>query len=130
MSKNKNAHHDDHRPNVGLYVKVFAALMVLTVVTVAISKLHMPRPQAIALGLFVASIKATLVGALFMHLWGEKKLIHKFLYVTVACAAILILPLIDCALIVRQVTERVSVGEQHPGGHEGGHGSAEPTEKH
>jgi hypothetical protein len=106
--------------------------MVLTLVTVVISKFHMPRPQAIALGLFVASIKASLVGALFMHLWGEKKLIHKFLYVTVAGAAILIIPLIDCALIVHQATQRVSVGEQHPSEHESGHGAehASPLEKH
>ena len=132
MSKNKNAHHDDHRPNVGLYIKVFAALMVLTLVTVVISKFHMPRPQAIALGLFVASIKASLVAALFMHLWGEKKLIHTFLYGTVACAAILILPLIDCAILVHRATTRMSVAEQHPAEHGSGHGAehAAPAEKH
>lgn len=129
MSKNKNAHHDDHRPDVGLYVKVFAALMVLTLITVVISKFHMPRPQAIALGLLVASIKATLVGSIFMHLWGEKKLIHKFLYVTVACAAILLIPLIDCAIIVHKATQRVAVGEQHPDEHQGA-AHASPLEKH
>ena len=63
MSTHKDDSHDAHRPNVGLYVKVFGALMVLTLVTVVISKFHLPRPQAIGLGLFVAAIKATLVGA-------------------------------------------------------------------
>src|SRR4051812_37536355 len=99
MSKNSDASRDEHRPDVGMYVKVFGALMVLTLVTVAISKVHLPRPQAIALGLFVACIKASLVGALFMHLWGENKLIHNALYITVAGAMIMILPLLDCVMI-------------------------------
>jgi len=125
MSKNKagkhDAHHDDHRPDVKLYLGVFAALMVLTCVTVLISKFHLPRPQAIALGLFVALIKASLVGAIFMHLWGEKKMIHKFLYVTVACAAILVLPMIDFVLTRSRVIEHADVAAQHPdegAGHE------------
>ena len=105
---------DKHRPNVKLYIGVFAALMVLTCVTVVISKFHLPRPQAIALGLFVASVKAALVGALFMHLWGENKLIHKFLYVTIACAAILVLPMIDFVLLSPRQQHRVAVADQHP----------------
>jgi caa(3)-type oxidase subunit IV len=118
MSKNNDAHHDAHRPNVGLYVKVFLALMLLTLITVAISKVHLPRPQAIALGLFVASIKAALVGALFMHLWGENKLIHKALWITVGGAAILVLPMIDFIMVSRRVTAPADVAAQHPGGHE------------
>ena len=112
--------HDQHAPNVGLYIKVFGALMVLTLVTVAISKFHLPRPQAIGLGLFVACIKGTLVGAIFMHLWGENKLIHRALYITVAGGAIMIIPLIDCAWLTHKQTARVAVAEQHPAeeGHE------------
>ena len=102
------------KPNVKLYMTVFAALLALTLLTVVISKFHLPRPQAIALGLFVALIKAGLVGALFMHLWGEKKLVHKFLYVAVACAAILTLPLIDAVLIASNATARVAVADQRP----------------
>jgi cytochrome c oxidase subunit 4 len=112
---NKNASRDEHRPNVGLYVKVFGALMVLTLITVAISKVHLPRPQAIGLGLLVASIKAALVGALFMHLWGENKLIHKALYITVACGAILVLPMIDFVLVAHKLTSPANVADQHPG---------------
>jgi hypothetical protein len=88
--------------------------MILTLVTVAISKVHLPRPQAIALGLFVASIKASLVGAIFMHLWGEKKLILNFLLITVACGIMMIIPLIDFHLILPKVTQRMSVADQHP----------------
>ena len=129
MHDKKNSQHDEHRPNVGLYVKVFGALMVLTLITVAISKVHLPRPQAVGLGLFVAMIKASLVGALFMHLWGENKLIHKALWITVACGAILVLPLIDAALAVNKPTSPADVAAQHPGGHGGAeaHHSTEPV---
>ncbi len=106
--------HDDHRPDVGLYIKVFAALMVLTLVTVAVSKLHLPRPQAIALGLAVALVKASLVGGIFMHLWGEKKLIHKFLYVTGAFAFLFVITMTDGALLVKKMTQRMPVADQHP----------------
>ena len=125
MAKNNDAQHDEHRPDVGLYVKVFGALMVLTMITVIISKFHLPRPQAIGLGLFVAVIKASLVGALFMHLWGENKLIHRALMITVAAAAILILPLIDCVIISNRITSPVDVASQHP--NEGGEGARKET---
>jgi caa(3)-type oxidase subunit IV len=126
--KNKSAHdapsahdaHDDHRPDVGLYVKVFGALMVLTMVTVGISTLRLPRPEAIALGLAVAAVKAGLVGAIFMHLWGEAKMIHKFLYVTVACGAIMVIPMIDFVLLAPKYEHPVAVAAQHPD-EEGGH---------
>lgn len=118
MAKHADAKHDEHRPDVAKYVKVFGALMVLTLITVVISKFHLPRPQAIALGLFVAAVKATLVCGIFMHLWGESKIIHKALYITVACAAILVLPMIDFTMVTGKMTSPVAVASQHP--HEGG----------
>lgn len=118
MSKKIAAHHDaahdEHRPNVGKYLAVFGALMVLTGVTVAVSKLHLERPQAIAVGLFIASIKAALVAGIFMHLWGENRLIYKVLGITAACAAILLLPMIDMHLIAPRVTMPMAVAAQHP----------------
>lgn len=103
-----------HKPDVALYMKVFGALMVLTLVTVAISKLHLPRPQAIALGLAVAAVKAALVGGIFMHLWGEKKLIHKFLFVTGGFALLFVITMTDGALLVKKITQRMPVADQHP----------------
>jgi len=125
MSKNSSAAHDEHRPNIALYVKVFAALMVLTLVTVAISKVHLPRPQAIGLGLLVASVKAALVVAIFMHLKGENKLIHTALWITVVCAAILVLPMIDFSLVSHLITSPPAVASQHPGGEHAAGGHAE-----
>jgi caa(3)-type oxidase subunit IV len=115
MAKHKNdAHHDDHRPNVKLYIGVFAALMACTFLTVVVSKFHLPRPQAIALGLAIALVKASLVAAIFMHLWGEKKLVHKFLYVTFFFAVILIIPMIDFALTAHKMLEHANVAAQRP----------------
>jgi cytochrome c oxidase subunit IV len=87
-----NDHHDDHKPDVKLYLAIGAALFILTVVTVWISKFHLAKTQAIALGLAVASLKAGLVCAFFMHLKGEKGLIHKILLVTIFFGAILVIP--------------------------------------
>lgn len=110
----KNDAHDEHRPKVGLYLLIFGALLALTCLTVVISKFHLPRPQAIALGLLVAGVKASLVGAVFMHLWGEHKFIHKILGVVAFCASILVIVLIDCGIAVGRLTDRVSVAEQRP----------------
>lgn len=118
--KNKDVHaaadsaHDAHRPNVKLYVLVFGALMVLTGLTVVVSKFHLPRPQAIALGLLIACAKASLVGAIFMHLWGENKLVHKFIYVTAFFGAFLILPMIDFVLLAPKMAHRNDVAAQRP----------------
>jgi caa(3)-type oxidase subunit IV len=114
MSNTATAAHDDHRPNVKLYMAVFGALLFFTCVTVVISKFHLPRPQAIALGLLVASIKAALVAAIFMHLWGESRLIHKFLLVAFACGAIMVIPMIDFVLIDPRTTSPIAVADQHP----------------
>jgi len=119
MAKNKtsaatDAAHDEHRPNVKLYIAVFAALLFFTGVTVVISKFHLPRPQAIALGLFVAAIKASLVAAIFMHLWGEHKFIHKMLYIAFACGAIMIIPMIDFMIVGARTTMPIAVADQHP----------------
>ena len=43
---------------------VFATLMVLTIVTVAVSRLHLPMPAAVAVALIVATIKGGLVAQL------------------------------------------------------------------
>lgn len=51
------------------YVLVWVALLVLTGVTVAVWKTHMPLGMRITVALAVAVVKATLVALFFMHLW-------------------------------------------------------------
>lgn len=115
-----HAQHDEHAPNVKLYMAVFAALMVLTVVTVWISKFHLSIGAAIALGMLVASVKAALVAAVFMHLWGEKRLVFYILGLTVFLGAGLIVALIDSNWVQHGTTMPVNVKEQKPehGAHE------------
>ena len=73
------------------YIKVFGALAVLTVVTVAISYLHMPPALAIVVALLVAIFKGSLVAGFFMHLFHERKLIYWVLVLTVAFFVFLLL---------------------------------------
>ena len=69
--------------HVRVYITVFVALMVLTIVTVAISRFHLPVPIAVTVALIVATIKGSLVACYFMHLISEKKLIYAVLALTV-----------------------------------------------
>lgn len=85
-------HHDIDR-QVRTYIIVFVTLMALTIITVAISRLHLPVHAAIAIALIVASIKGGLVASYFMHLISERKLIYWVLGFTVACfITVLFLP--------------------------------------
>jgi cytochrome c oxidase subunit 4 len=75
-------HAADIDRHVRIYVTVFVALMALTVITVAVSRLHLPLPAAVAVALLVATIKGSLVASYFMHLISEKKLIYAVLALT------------------------------------------------
>ena len=74
------------------YMKVFWALMVLTIITVAIGiKLRFENELInVLLALLVAAIKGTLVARFFMHLKYEGKLIY----------LILISPLVLCVILI------------------------------
>ncbi len=75
------------KEHVRVYVMVFSALAVLTVVTVAISYLELPTAYAIGIAMVVATVKASLVAGYFMHLLSEEKVI---LYLLLLCAAFLV----------------------------------------
>src|SRR6187455_1875440 len=83
-------HAADIDKHVKVYITVFAALMVLTIVTVAISRLHLSTPIAVSVALLVAIVKGSLVACYFMHLISEKKLIYAVLALTVAFFVVLL----------------------------------------
>jgi cytochrome c oxidase subunit 4 len=83
-------HAVDIDKHVRVYITVFVALMVLTIVTVAVSRFHFPVPIAVTVALIVATIKGALVACYFMHLISEKKLIYAVLALTVVFFAALI----------------------------------------
>ena len=69
-------HAVDIDKQVRIYITVFVSLMALTIITVAISRFHLPIHLAVAVALFVAIIKGSLVACYFMHLISEKKMIY------------------------------------------------------
>lgn len=74
--------HEEVRHHVKVYVRVFVALAFLTVVTVAVSYVHMPLAAAVGVALLIAAIKASLVASFFMHLASERKIILAILALT------------------------------------------------
>jgi len=88
-------HAVDIDKHVRIYITVFVALMVLTIVTVTVSRFHLPVPIAVTVALIVATIKGSLVACYFMHLISEKKLIYAVLVLTAAFfVALLALPIL------------------------------------
>lgn len=91
-----NEHHDDHGHDHGLShvasTKVLlgtgGALMVLTAITVLATKVDFGANLNLALAMFIAVIKATLVVLFFMHLKYDK-LFHTVVFVSAILAAAL-----------------------------------------
>jgi cytochrome c oxidase subunit 4 len=66
------------------YLIVFGVLLVLTLLTVAVSTLELPRAPTIVIGLAIAAAKGTLVALYFMHLNHERRIV----YLTLAFTAV------------------------------------------
>ncbi|MBI5473422.1 MAG: cytochrome C oxidase subunit IV family protein [Ignavibacteriae bacterium] len=87
----ETAHAEDITKSVRKYIVVFVALMGLTIVTVAISYLHLNVGAAILFALAVATVKASLVASYFMHLISERKIVYWTLALTVVFFLLLML---------------------------------------
>jgi len=93
----------DIQHHVKIYYRVFAALAVLTVVTVAVARIHLPLAGAVAVALFVASIKGTLVACYFMHLLTEKAMLF---WILALCALFFIVLMAIPVLTDHEVMRR------------------------
>ena len=71
------------------YLAVLAALLVLTMLTIAASSLTLPSAVTIALGLAIAVAKGALVALFFMHLSSERALVYVALSFTAVFAVAL-----------------------------------------
>ena len=100
------AHHDhahDVAKHVRGYLMVGGLLIVLTGVTVGLSYVNFDKMFGghgwnMIIGMIVATFKAGLVAAIFMHLKGEKWTIWKFLLFTAFfCAGLFFLTLLHYA---------------------------------
>ena len=90
MASTTGDHAADIDRHVKVYITVFVALMVLTIITVAISRFHLPVAIAVTVALLVATIKGSLVACYFMHLISEKKLIIAVLALTAVFFVVLL----------------------------------------
>ncbi|HLG53898.1 MAG TPA: cytochrome C oxidase subunit IV family protein [Vicinamibacterales bacterium] len=76
------------------YLAVFGTLLVLTLVTVAVSYLRLPETPAVTIGLSIAFVKAALVAMFFMHLKGERRMVYWPLGLTAFLFAALLVSLL------------------------------------
>ncbi len=105
--------HVDIDRQVRIYFLVFGALLVGTAATVGAYYLEVSVPVALTLGLFIASVKASLVAGFFMHLIDEKRVIYLTLALTVAFfAALMALPLLTS--VADQVGEYAATEAHEP----------------
>ena len=82
---------EEVQQHIKTYLMIGGALLVATVITVAVSYVHLGTAGNIALALIIATIKASLVAAIFMHLNHEKAWIYGSLVLTVMFFAVLML---------------------------------------
>jgi cytochrome c oxidase subunit 4 len=86
-------HHDDHHgishvASIKVLVGTGGALLFLTIVTVLATKIDLGPNLNLALAMFIAVIKATLVILFFMHLKYDK-IFHTVIFLSAVLAAAL-----------------------------------------
>ena len=75
-----DSHAQDIAGHIKTYMRIFGSLLVGTVLTVLMYYVDFSSmAMTVAVALFIASIKAFLVAAYFMHLMSEKKLVYSVL---------------------------------------------------
>jgi cytochrome c oxidase subunit IV len=75
---------------VKTYLLVFGGLALLTGLTVFLSYLHIPIKTAVALATLIALTKCSLIGAFFMHLRFEGKMIYAVFFTALALVLFLL----------------------------------------
>ena len=61
-------HPVDMKKSIRTYGIVGGLLLVFTVITVAVNQIHLAVPMAITVALIIATMKGSMVAAIFMHL--------------------------------------------------------------
>ncbi len=123
-----SGHDADIHKQVRGYKIIFGALALGTILTVAVSTLHLPLAAAIAIALLIATVKGSLVAGWFMHLRAERKAIYAVLIVTVAFFVFLLMwPLMDIGggMGKKNVMEGVDKPWTPSSGHGGSSGTSE-----
>ena len=71
------------KKSIRTYMAIGVALLVFTGITVAANQFHFGVPVAVTVALIIATMKGSMVAAVFMHLSDEKKWIYAALVLTV-----------------------------------------------
>ena len=80
------------------YFKVFLALLILTALTVFVTTMHFGDTMNIIVGVLIATLKAGLVVAIFMHLKFDHPRLRYFVTVPVAFFLVLVFTLTKLGL--------------------------------
>ncbi len=92
------SNHGEHRDGIAHVVPlrvlamVFGALVVLTIFTVAVTAIDLGSSTNLTVAMVIATIKASLVIAVFMHLWYDRS-INLLLFLTSVLFVILFISL-------------------------------------
>ena len=79
------------KKSIRTYGIVGGMLFVFTGITVAVNQVHLAVPLAITVALIIATMKGSMVAAIFMHLNHEKKWIYGALILTVVFFVVLMM---------------------------------------
>jgi cytochrome c oxidase subunit 4 len=71
-SNSHEPHASEHRSHMPVYLAVWAALLVFTVLTYVLARVHLPGAWAATVALLIAMVKGSLVALFFMHLWDQR----------------------------------------------------------
>jgi len=107
------------KASLGKYWMIGGALLVFTVITVAVNLVHLSSVAlAVTVALIIACMKGSMVASVFMHLSNERKWIYGALILTVIGFAILMsVPIFTTMDTIGSHTPAVGIPEQHGGGH-------------
>ncbi|MBA3393484.1 MAG: cytochrome C oxidase subunit IV family protein [Deltaproteobacteria bacterium] len=91
MATDTTHHHDDHHgiahtASIKVLIGTGSTLLLLTIVTVLATKIDLGPNMNLALAMFIAVIKATLVILFFMHLKYDK-IFHTVVFMSAILAA-------------------------------------------
>ena len=121
MSASSHSHHVLPR---GTMLKVYGALLVLTVLTYAVAQVSFGSAIDITIAIAIAAVKASLVAMFFMQLkWDNQVNTMVFVSGIVFLAVLLGLTLIDTTVRGPDLDTSAVTTEQPAGGASGGHTS-------
>jgi len=102
------------KKSIRSYGIVGGMLLVFTALTVAANQVHLAVPLAITVALIIATMKGSMVAAVFMHLSHEKKWIYGALLLTVVFFVVLLfLPLATVSDTIGTPTHVAAPAEGH-----------------